>query len=124
MKKINLIKLCKNFGIIAGAIVTAYGGFRLVDSVVQIIPAVNEIRTEQKEFKAEQKEMKDIIVDIKEEVKIQGDKIDGVTESIVTYYKSRPEITKEDLIKYVTPIYDELKKNGFLTQQMSPEGAS
>lgn len=118
----NFIKYCKSFGIVAGATITLYGGFKLIDSVIQLVPAVNEIRSEQKEIKEEQKEIKAIIVNVQEEQKIQGEKIEGITESVITYYKSRPEITKEDLIRYVTPIYDELKKKDYLTQRTTQDG--
>jgi len=108
----NFIKYCKSFGIIAGATVTLYGGFKLLDSVVQLVPAVEKIQTEQTDIK-------EILIKVQEEQKSQKEEIGGITESIITYYKSRPEITKEDLIRYVTPIYDELKKNGYMTQSTS-----
>jgi len=113
----NFIKYCKSFGIIAGATVTLYGGFKLLDSVVQLVPAVEKIQTEQTEIK-------EILIKVQADQKEYDRKVEGITESIITYYKPRPEITKENMIRYDTPINDELKKNGYLTQQMPPEGAS
>ena len=124
-KKIDIFGYLKNFGIVSATAVTLYGGFKLVDSVLRIVPVVENIQQVQSEQGAQISDIQNELFDVR---MIQGEQIKQL-ESISKKHNELlviiPQVTKENMRELFIPLQEEIKKNEYQTQSnMSGKGAS
>ena len=120
-QKIDIFGYLKNFGIVAAAVTTLYGGYKLIDSMLSIIPIVENIQQVQSEQGEQISDIQNEIFDVR---MIQGEQIKSM-ESLSKKHNELlviiPQVTKESMERLIVPIQQELKKNDYSTQLSASE---
>lgn len=121
----NILKHCKNIGITTGAIMGVVGIMKIAIVIVELPERMNKVDKSMEMFNAKMDRVETKVDSLSVNVSAQGHQIQSLKESYSDFLKNNPSITKEDLIRYLTPIYEEVKKNEYVTQSnMQERGAS
>lgn len=124
-KKINILKYCKNIGITTGAIAGVITIVKMASVIIELPARMSKVDTQLEMVNINLDRVETKVDSLSYKVNNQGSQIQNLTNSYSEFLKNNPTITKEDLIRYLTPIYEEVKKNEYMTQSSAHEkGAS
>jgi len=114
----SIVKWFEGFTVIVGGLVITYKVAVWLNQFSKVIPVITKLEQTvtnvekgQNNLIIQVDSLSKITNGVKTEVRQVGGEVNALTNSYTNFIQNRPEITKEDMILYLQPIYEELKKN-------------